>query len=91
MKVGVTHLAASAAVLESAGQLCGCVLRGGSATADVAIYDNASAASGTVLLRLSAAATTTSVFPPGFEIDATNGLYANISGTGATVDVFFKP
>lgn len=55
-----------------------------SAGAALAVYDNASAASGTILLNVSTASTGT--FPvviPGEGILAENGLYLDINGAAA--------
>ena len=71
-------------------------LRSVSVTADntnqatVIIYDNASAASGTILARIIVdAGLVYETFIPPTPIVALNGLYASISGTGAACVVHY--
>jgi hypothetical protein len=69
------------------------VISDASNVASVVIYDNPSAASGTVLAKLSIPASTTA---PQFitfnhPITASTGLYADVSGTGANYIVYFSP
>lgn len=59
--------------------------------ATIIIYDNASAASGTVLAKIVVDATTTyAQFISVAGIVANNGLYADVSGTGAEFIVHFR-
>ncbi len=61
-------------------------------TASVIIYDNASAASGLVLAKLSIPATTTAPQFISFNnpICANKGIYADVSGTGANYIVYYS-
>lgn len=66
------------------------VVTDGTNTATVIVYDNASAASGTILAKLVVAgASNTSSFLPVRGIQASNGLYVSISGTGAAAQVLY--
>lgn len=58
----------------------------------VTIYDNASAASGVVLAKLSIPATTTApqVITFNNPISANKGIYADVSGTGAAYIVYYS-
>ncbi len=65
-------------------------LIGGSTASSVIVYDNASAASGTVLAKATQATnlvTTHIVFEN--PIVAENGLYADVAGTGAEYIIYF--
>jgi hypothetical protein len=53
------------------------------AAARVDVFDNATAASGTLLCKLQAAAGTTTVWTPAIPIRAYNGLFAGVNGSGA--------
>lgn len=64
----------------------------GTNAASVILYDNATAASGTVLakLLLSASSDSCIVFDGGPEgIECSNGIYADVAGTGAAYIVHF--
>jgi len=64
------------------------LLTPGSALSTITLYDNASAASGTVLAKLTAVANGASVqFSPAAPYVFTNGCYADIDGTGANATV----
>lgn len=85
------ELAASAIVSNAPGAFASLsVTADGTNTADVTVYDNASAASGTVIAHV--------VVPANSKFDmlhltvpceVRNGLYASISGTGAKCVVYF--
>lgn len=65
-------------------------LIGGSTASSVVVYDNATAASGTVLAKATQATnlvTTHIVFEN--PIVAENGIYADVTGTGAEYIVYF--
>lgn len=64
----------------------------GTNAATVIIYDNASAASGVVLAKVIIDATSTheSVVLPDCGVEANNGLYLDIGGTGAEVVVYYS-
>lgn len=59
-------------------------LTAAAATSTLIVYDNASAASGTVLATLSAVANTTASLQFKFPVNDLNGLTVIITGTGAT-------
>lgn len=69
------------------------VLADGTNAATVIIYDNASAASGTVLVKVIVDATLTSQDAriPLAGIVANKGLYADVTGTGAEFIVHYSP
>lgn len=83
--------ATSAAVLTEAGTLYGAVLTGGSDAATLIVYDNTNAASGTVLLKLAAAAGVSVAFTPDFAVAGNVGLYAAVTGTAPLATVYYKP
>lgn len=57
----------------------------------VILYDNASAASGTVISKVIVDATTTNAGSmPGVPVYCKNGLYLDIGGTGAECVVYFS-
>jgi hypothetical protein len=82
---------ADAAILAQSGELHGLtVLADGTNPATVVLYDNASAASGTVLAKIIVDATATSeVWTPVAPIECVNGIYADVSGTGAEFIVHY--
>ncbi len=85
------QLLASAVVKASAAKFYGVeVVTDGTNTATVTIYDNASAAAGTILSQPIVAGAVrfdkTQEIPP---VAASNGLYCNIAGTGAKAIVYF--
>lgn len=67
------------------------VIVGGSATGDVIIYDNASAASGTKLTHVSSLTLVTNEISFNNPVRALNGLYADVTGTGAEYYVYYSP
>jgi hypothetical protein len=76
------------AVKASAGLLVGVLLAAGSTATSLILYDNAEAASGTVLAKLTAVANGASVqFVPSVPYAFANGCYADITGTGANATV----
>lgn len=91
MRVAYENLSTSKAVRAAPATLCGAVLAGGSAASTLTIYDNTNAASGTVLLKLAAPIGGHAALQPGAELYARLGLYAAISGTGASATILYKP
>ena len=87
--VQMTAVTADGAIKAAPGALCSVVLTGGSDAATLVLYDNASAASGTVLLTLKAAAATSIVFTPAQAAAVGKGIYADITGTAAAAYVAF--
>lgn len=85
----VLYVSSSGAVKAAPGELLGVVLAGGTAASTVTIYDNPSAASGTVLLVLKCAANEGAVFSAPAPIRASAGLYAALDGSGATAAVVY--
>lgn len=85
-------LSASAAVYALPGKLWGLSLSPAAAASTLIIYDNASAASGTVLAKLvvpANSATVDIVFNQG--IQAQIGIYASLSGAAADAVVYYSP
>lgn len=81
------------AILASAGTLHSVILEGdGTNACSVIIYDNASAASGTVLAKvlLPASGDTFTQFSLDRGVVALNGLYLDITGTGAAAIVHYS-
>lgn len=73
-------------------KLWGLSLSPAAAASSIVVYDNASAASGTVLAKLSVAANTQTVnitFNQG--VQAQFGLYVDISGASADAVVYYSP
>lgn len=60
----------------------------GNATS-IILYDNASAASGTVLATINVLAGSTVTMPYAYPIQCLNGIYADVTGTGVTANVGF--
>jgi hypothetical protein len=69
-----------------------CVGANGTDAATVIIYDNASAATGTVLAKVIVDATATheNIVLPEQGVEALNGLYLDIGGTGAECVVYYS-
>jgi len=67
------------------------ILTAAAATATLIVYDNASAASGTVLASVTCVANTSVVVPITPGVCANLGLYADIGGAGATAVLHFAP
>lgn len=78
---------ADGAVKTSNGRLSAVLLTAAAATATIILYDNASAASGTILASLSCVQNTSThvTFPHGLVFS--NGIYADIGGAGAAAYV----
>lgn len=68
------------------------VISDASNVASVVVYDNASAASGTAVAKLSIAASTTAPQYITFNqpIVCNNGIYADVSGTGANYIIYYS-
>lgn len=82
-------VAADGIVKASPGSLVAVLLAGGSANSSITLYDNASAASGTVLATINALANDSVVWSPAIPYVAANGIYADITGTGANATVIY--
>lgn len=68
------------------------VIADGTNAATAILYDNASAASGTVVAKIIVDATLTyEAFTSDCGIECSNGLYLDIGGTGAECVVHFAP
>lgn len=82
---------ADAAIMAQSGFLCGLqVIADGTNAATVILYDNASAASGTVLAKIVVdAGATYEDYTPLEGIECANGIYADVSGTGAEYIVHY--
>lgn len=76
-----TAVTSDVAVNSAPGALCGVVLTAGSDLATLILYDN-TAASGTILVTLKAAANTTVAWEAQSPRAVSKGIYADISGTG---------
>lgn len=88
----MSHAAVTAdgVVKASTGLLCSVLLTAGDgAAASIVLYDNASAASGAILATLKAAQGTTAQWSPGAAYPCANGIYADITGTGAAAYVVY--
>lgn len=83
---------ADGVILDQPGKLTSVILTGdGTNAATLLVYDNASAASGTLLASLSVdAGLVYESFCPHFPIDALNGIYIDIGGTGASAIVHYQ-
>lgn len=67
------------------------VLADGTNAATVTIYDNATSAAGKVLAKVivDAGLTYESFSPSEYGVEASNGLFADVSGTGAAYIVYY--
>lgn len=84
---------ADAAIAATGARLHGVyVISDATNVASVVVYDNASAASGTALAKLSIAASTTAPQYIVFNdpITASNGIYVDVSGTGANYIIYYS-
>jgi len=81
-------LTADGAVKSGPGALVAVALSGGTDAATVVLYDN-TAASGTVLCTLKAAANESAVFTPALPYAFAKGCYADLTGTGPEVTVVY--
>lgn len=85
---------ADAAIKASAGKVWGVTLEAAAADSYVILYDNASAASGTVLAKvmidvsLEGSTSTKHISLPG--VPASNGIYADVNGTSAAYIVYYE-
>lgn len=81
---------ADAAIVTQSGVLYGVTLMPGSSDSSVVLYDNASAASGVVLAKVTCLANTKSdavIFNQ--PIAFNNGVYADVTGTSAAYIVYY--
>ena len=85
---------ADGAILATGGYLHGLILENdGTNASSVILYDNKSAASGTILAKIMLPATSTVLTLPVIfnnPISALNGIYADVTGTGCAVTVFYS-
>ena len=81
---------ADAAIATGRNRINAVTLIGGSTASSVILYDNASAASGTVLAKVTQATNLVQTHVL-FEnpVIAENGIYADVAGTGAEYIVYF--
>lgn len=85
-----TEVTSDSVVKAASGYLVSVLLTAGSAAATIVLYDNASAASGTVLATLKTSAANISVqWSPAQPIAFQNGIYADITGASATAYVAY--
>jgi hypothetical protein len=80
---------ADGAVKAAPGALVAVMLTAAAEAGTLILYDNASAASGTVLGSIKAAINTTTVWSPSVPYVAGNGIYADIGGAGAAATVVY--
>jgi hypothetical protein len=84
------NVTADGAVKSASGQLVSVLLTSGGAAATLVLYDNDSAASGTVLATIKTATNNDSnQWSPAVPYVAANGIYADITGTGASATVVY--
>lgn len=84
---------ADAAIVARPALLKSVILEGdGTNACNVILYDNASAASGTVLAKvlLQASGPQTVLFDSSDGVEASNGIYADVTGTGAAYIVHYS-
>jgi len=87
LKTADAAIAAGKAILAGAH-----IITNGTADVTLTLYDNASAASGTVIFKQVVTGTDDSIpytLPDG-GVGAKNGIYADIAGTGAEYIVFYR-
>ncbi len=89
--VKLSTVATTAAILAEPGTLHGAVLTAGADTATVILYDNTNAATGPVLVKLSAVTNTSVCWTPDWAVSARVGIYAAVTGTTPSATVYFKP
>ncbi len=85
------QLNASAAIAARPGRVHAVMLTPAAADASIIIYDNPSAASGKILARVDAKASTITqdrVF--NVPVESLNGIYASVSGAGATFIIHYS-
>lgn len=83
-----SEVTADGTVKDAGGHLVSVLLTAGSDQATIILYDN-TAASGTKLCTLKAAANTTVQWSPAVPIVFSTGIHADITGTGPTVTVAY--
>jgi len=81
-------LTADGAVKSGPGALVAVALTGGTDTATVVLYDN-TAASGTILCTLKAAANESAIFTLALPYAFAKGCYADLTGTGPEATVVY--
>lgn len=81
---------ASGVVSASPAVLLGVIAVGGSAVTTVIVYDNASAASGTILAKAVVPINQTAHVPLDIGVVALNGLYVSIAGAGGEAVVHYE-
>ena len=81
-------ITATGVVKATPGKYYGCVVTTALSAAAITVYDNASAASGTVIdvIPASTAAGTIHIFPA--PVPCTAGIYASVAGTGTVLFLF---
>jgi hypothetical protein len=82
---------ANTAIMAMGGKLTGFTLTAAAATATLTIYDNATTNSGTILDAVSVVANSSAIVEYTFPVCANNGIYAVVSGAGATYTVRYQP
>lgn len=86
---------ADTAICAIACKLHGIILENdGTNACSAIVYDNASAASGTVLAKVLLPASSTVLSLPiifNAPVAALNGIYVDVTGTGAAYEVYFSP
>lgn len=89
--VKAAHLNASGAVAPFRTRVKGFICTATATNTEVVIYDNASAASGNVLMRFDSGTTVTtfSILIPGEGVLAYNGVYVDLGAGGVTLTVFY--
>jgi hypothetical protein len=84
------QVTSDAAVKDAPGALVAVLLTAGAgAAADITLYDNASAASGTKLVVLKALTGESEGWAPATPYVASKGIYADINGSGAEATVVY--
>ncbi|MEW5988983.1 MAG: hypothetical protein AB1791_20350 [Chloroflexota bacterium] len=85
------RVAADGAIVTRPGHLHAvCLAAAAGAAATLILYDNASAASGTRLLTLTAPAGESICFTPGVAWPFVNGVYADIGGASAEATILYS-
>lgn len=84
-----TEATEDASVKTGPGQLVSVLLTAGADAATIVLYDNPSAASGTVLCTLKAPANESAQWSPSLPIVFSKGVFADVSGTSPTAYVAY--
>jgi hypothetical protein len=87
--VGFANVTADGVVSATPGSLVAVLLTAAGDQATIILYDNASAASGTKLATLKAAANTTAAWTPASPQVASLGIYADVTGTTPEATVLY--